>query len=108
MQRSPGDDTEPIRITLAQEVSFLNKAAIKETLHQLPEDSEVIIDANKSQYIDFDVLDMIRDFAGTRAPEKNIRVVLDGFKDQYKTNGNNGPEVATKKQKEPLHTSVDK
>ncbi|MBX2906321.1 MAG: SulP family inorganic anion transporter [Taibaiella sp.] len=108
MQRTPGDATKPIRITLAQEVSFLNKAAIKETLHQLPEDSEVIIDANKSQYIDFDVLDMIKDFAGTRAPEKNIRVILDGFKDQYKANDNNGTEVATKQQKEVLHTDEEK
>ena len=36
---------ETIHIDLAQEVSFLNKAAIKQTLAHLPPNSKVIIDA---------------------------------------------------------------
>jgi len=47
MQRSTEGANNLTRITLAQEVSFLNKAAIKETLHKLPEDSDEIIDAQK-------------------------------------------------------------
>lgn len=88
MQKSTEGANNVIRITLAQEVSFLNKAAIKETLHKLPEDSEVILDAQKSQYIDFDVLDMIKEFARLSAPEKNINIKLEGFKDEYKTHNN--------------------
>lgn len=87
MNRDHADEDNRVKITLAQEVSFLNKASIKETLHKLPEDSEVIIDAHKSQYIDFDVLEMIKDFATSLAPEKNIKITLEGFKEEYKGNG---------------------
>jgi len=104
MHRSTEGANNLIRITLAQEVSFLNKAAIKETLHKLPEGSEVMIDARKSQYIDFDVLDMIRDFANTRAPEKNIKIALEGFRDEYKTNGAYNSETTQKSKKTPAET----
>lgn len=41
-----------IHIDLAQEVSFLNKAAIKLTLGHLPEDCTVVINAGReSEYI---------------------------------------------------------
>ena len=51
-----------IRIELSQEVSFLNKAALTMTLDRLPNDCTVVIDATKTFYIDFDVLEMIREF----------------------------------------------
>ena len=73
-----------IHINLAQEVSFLNKAAIKLTLEHLPEDSYVIIDASESVYIDHDVLELIREFREIKAPERNIRLELAGFRDEYK------------------------
>jgi MFS superfamily sulfate permease-like transporter len=82
-QRSTYSNGELIKITLAQEVSFLNKASIKDTLHMLPENSNVIIDANETEYIDFDVLELIKDFSTTRAVEKNINLSLLGFKDIY-------------------------
>ncbi len=72
-----------IRLTLAQEVSFLNKASIKETLDRLPSNSKVIIDAGKTKYIDFDVLDLIRDFATTKAEAAGIKLSLVGFKEEY-------------------------
>jgi MFS superfamily sulfate permease-like transporter len=83
-QRSLYNHGELIKLTLAQEVSFLNKAAIKKTLDHLPEGSNVIIDASHTEYIDFDVLDVIRDFARTRAEEMNINLSLVGFQDVYK------------------------
>jgi hypothetical protein len=64
-------------------VSFLNKAAIKQTLKQIPSGASVIIDATGTEYIDFDVLDIIRDFATTHAPEAKIKVSLIGFKNLY-------------------------
>lgn len=75
-----GDD---IRILLAQEVSFLNKAAIKQTLADLPEDTKVFINAENTVYIDYDVLELIKDFYENGAKEKNIEVVLKGFKESY-------------------------
>ncbi len=75
---------EEITIKLAQEVSFLNKAAIKQTLSHLPENSKVIIDASDSFYIDYDVLQLIRDFLSVGSQDKNIQVRITGFKEEYK------------------------
>ncbi len=76
-------DGDIIRIDLAQEVSFLNKAAIKETLNQIPDNSKVIINASETLYIAHDVLDLINEFEQTRSKDANIKVKLVGFKDAY-------------------------
>ncbi len=83
-QRSTFSEGDLIKLKLAQEVSFLNKASIKETLEKLPENSKVIIDASQTQYIDFDVLDIIREFYKVQAKEKKIDMSLVGFKNVYK------------------------
>jgi carbonic anhydrase len=75
---------DSIRLELAEEVSFLNKASILLTLDHMPENTTVIIDAGKTTYIDFDVLESIREFKDVKAPRKNILVVLKGFKEAYK------------------------
>jgi MFS superfamily sulfate permease-like transporter len=75
---------ETIHIELAQEVSYLNKAAIKQTLAHLPENCTVIIDAANTVYIDYDVLEMIKDFMNFGSKDKNISVVLKEFKEEYK------------------------
>lgn len=75
---------ETIYIDLAQEVSFLNKAAIKQTLAHLPANSKVVIDAANTVYIDYDVLQLIRDFLNFGSKDKNITVKLKNFKKAYK------------------------
>ncbi|MCE3281464.1 MAG: sulfate transporter [Chitinophagaceae bacterium] len=74
---------EMVKIHLSEEVSFLNKASIKLTLDHLPENTTVVIDASESQYIDFDVLEIIKEFQSVKAPQKNINCVLLGFKEKY-------------------------
>jgi MFS superfamily sulfate permease-like transporter len=76
-------DGDIIHIDLAQEVSFLNKAAIKATLKDIPENSKVIINADDTVYIAHDILDLIREFKETRAIDENIKVKLRGFKKVY-------------------------
>lgn len=75
---------ETIYIDLAQEVSFLNKAAIKQTLAHLPPNSKVVINAANTVYIDYDVLALIRDFLNFGSKDKNISVTLKNFKKAYK------------------------
>lgn len=75
---------ETIMIDLAQEVSFLNKAAIKQTLSHLPKNCKVIIDAQNTVYIDYDVLELIKDFLNFGSKDKNITVELINFKEAYK------------------------
>ncbi|HEX9981024.1 MAG TPA: SulP family inorganic anion transporter [Flavobacterium sp.] len=86
-------DGDVIHIDLAQEVSFLNKAAIKSTLNEIPENSRVIIDASDTVYIAHDILDLIREFKTSRAPEDNIRLKLKGFKKAYKLENNSENHV---------------
>lgn len=74
---------ETVYIDLAQEVSFLNKAAIKQTLSDLPTNSKVIVDAGNTVYIDFDVLQLLRDFVEFGAKERKINIELINFKEEY-------------------------
>lgn len=79
-----------IHIDLAQEVSFLNKSAIKDTLNKIPKNSKVVVDASTTVYIAHDVLDLIREFKNIKAKDLNINVKLVGFKDAYKLENSDG------------------
>jgi MFS superfamily sulfate permease-like transporter len=74
---------DQITIRLAEEVSFLNKASIRQTLNHLPDNSKVKIDASNTQYIDFDVVEIIKEFRLIVAPRKKIKLELLGFKEVY-------------------------
>lgn len=76
-------DAEKINIKLAEEVSFLNKAAIKKTLKNIKPNAHVTIDGKNTSYIATDVLELIQDFANIRAKEENITVELIGFRTSY-------------------------
>ncbi|WP_294303777.1 SulP family inorganic anion transporter [uncultured Chryseobacterium sp.] len=84
LSRKELDDADGIMMKLAEEVSFLNKAAIKKTLKNIKPNSAVTIDARGTSYIATDVLEMIQDFANIRAKEEDITVELLGFKTSYK------------------------
>ncbi|MFN8325939.1 SulP family inorganic anion transporter [Flavobacterium sp.] len=79
-----------IHIDLAQEVSFLNKAAIKSTLDELPENSRVVINAKDTVYISHDILDLIHEFETIKSKDLNINVKLVGFKPQYNLENSEG------------------
>ena len=66
---------EPIVLELAENVTFLNKVSILQTLDHLPENSTVIIDAFKTVSIDPDVVEIIEDFKES-AKYKNIDLVI--------------------------------
>ena len=79
-----------IHIDLAQEVSFLNKAAIKATLNKIPSNSKVVINATDTVYIAHDVLDLIKEFKKIKSKELNISTKLVGFKDAYDLENSDG------------------
>lgn len=64
-------------ITLAEEVSFLNKGSILRMLDQIPQNSKVIIDGTKSKFIDYDVVEIIQNFQ-INAKSKNIDLTVKG------------------------------
>ncbi len=69
---------EKIKIELSENVSFLNRASILQTLNHLPENSRVEIDASKSKIIDHDVLELIYDFQ-ENARHRSIELEFKGF-----------------------------
>jgi MFS superfamily sulfate permease-like transporter len=71
-----------LRIKLAEEVSFLNKAAIQVVLNNIPKETNVIIDGGNSRYIDPDVLETIFNFQH-HAYTKGILVTLESIKKHY-------------------------
>lgn len=93
-------DGDVITIKLAQEVSFLNKAAIKSTLGNIPEKSKLIIDASNTKYIDFDVVEMIKDFRNVKVIDKEIDLTLKGFKEVYNLENTEFKHVKIKDSKE--------
>lgn len=69
---------------LRKDVSFLNKPIIKNKLEEVPENSYVLIDASRADFIDRDVIEVIEDFI-IHAPLKNIKVELK--KSQFRNQG---------------------
>lgn len=74
---------EVIKLELSNEVSFFNKASIKNTLWSVPDNSKVLIDATFTSYIDPDVIDILNDFQNTVAIDHNIDVNIIGLQDSY-------------------------
>ena len=72
-----------LRIELANQVSFLNRAAIDRTLNDVQRGGHVLIDAENSIYIDPDVLALVREFKNKTGPARGINVSLRGFRDKY-------------------------
>jgi carbonic anhydrase len=72
-----------INIHLSEEVSFLNKASIRETLDHIPQNATVVIDASRTKYIDFDVLELIKEFRDIKAPLKHITCRTVSFREKY-------------------------
>lgn len=72
-----------LRVELANQVSFLNRAAIERVLGSVPHGGQVLIDARETDYIDPDVLDLLDDFINVAAPARRVQVSLLGFKGRY-------------------------
>ena len=62
-------------LRLQKDVSFLNKALLRSYLDQVDDNSYLIIDGSKAQFIDQDIMETIQDFADA-AKDSNIIVEL--------------------------------
>jgi len=67
-------------LVLAEEVSFLNKANILNSLNEIPNNSKVIIDCTYAKHIAYDVLEIIEDYE-SNAKTKNITLEKINFID---------------------------
>ena len=72
-----------LHIELANQVSFLNRAALMQILDKASSGAELLIDASDSDYIDPDILGLIREFKEKTAPARGVKVRLSGFREKY-------------------------
>ena len=80
---------EPIKIQLSESVTFLNKAGISKALTELPDGSNLMIDASKTVSIHPDVIEIISNFEAT-AEIRNISVKWTGLvQENNKSDQNN-------------------
>lgn len=74
---------EVLHIELANQVSFLNRAALRKVLDAVPSGGQVLLNAQNTNYIDPDVLDLLHDFDEKTAPSRGVKVSLIGFRRKY-------------------------
>lgn len=71
------------RIELASQTSFLHRAKLARTLAQFHSGDQVVLDARLADYIDADVLTMLREFTNEVAVARGLVVSTIGFKQKY-------------------------
>jgi len=82
MYKKKVEGKDNVKITLSEDVTFLNKAAILKTLEQIPNNATVEIDARNSRFIHFDIIEIIEDFQ-VNAKIRNIKVTtINLYKDK--------------------------
>ena len=72
-----------LHIELPNQVSFLNRAALSKVLDEVPRGGDLLLDAQNTDYVDPDVLDLIRDFKEQSGPARGVEVSLLGFQSRY-------------------------
>ena len=77
-ERRESADHHHVRLSLAQEVTFLNKAKILRELNALPADAAVTIDGTRTRHLDMDVVEILHDFQQS-ARRRGMTVLLRGI-----------------------------
>ncbi len=65
-------------IRLNSNVTFLNKVNLRKALDQVEEDSELTIDGSDCNFVDYDILEIISEYA-VKADDRNIKLILKGI-----------------------------
>lgn len=76
LHREEGDDARhTVKMTLAEEVTFFNKAAILVELDSLPENAYLELDVRNTRYLDHDIIEILDDFS-EKAKLRNINIKI--------------------------------
>ncbi|MCX6836871.1 MAG: SulP family inorganic anion transporter [Verrucomicrobia bacterium] len=70
-----------LRIELANQVSFLNRAALEKVFYSVPRGGRVLIDARSTDFIDPDIRDLLSDLRDKTAPARGVEMSFVGMKD---------------------------
>ncbi|KQC32434.1 membrane protein [Nonlabens sp. YIK11] len=74
-KEDPDQGGPRLKMTLAEEVTFFNKAAIKRELEELPEGTQLELNITKTTYMDYDIIEILQDFK-QKAINRNINITL--------------------------------
>lgn len=80
-ERRESEDHQQIHLTLAEEVTFLNKAQISKALQTVPEGAMLTVDATRSRHLDEDVVELLHEYRDT-ARRRGVHLVLKGVPGQ--------------------------
>jgi MFS superfamily sulfate permease-like transporter len=72
-------DGEKYLLKFTKDVTFLNKAALRQELSKIPENTQLIVDGTNAKFMDADIVEAISDFTET-AKSKNILITMKGLK----------------------------
>jgi len=81
VERHLGGDV--LHIQLSNQVSFLNKAALTKVLDSARPGEQVLVDAENTDYIDPDIVDLLCDFSQRTGPARGVAVSMKGFRDWH-------------------------
>lgn len=74
---------ELLHIEFPNQTSFLYRAGLEQALREAKPGSHIMLNAQGADYIDPDVLRLVRDFKEKTAPKQGVEVSLRGFRDRY-------------------------
>ena len=66
---------QKLKMTLAEEVTFINKGAILNELEHISADTKLEIDVRKTRFLDYDIIEILDDFS-LKAKNRNINITL--------------------------------
>jgi len=74
-KEDPDQGGPKVKMTLAEEVTFFNKAAVKRELDELPEGTELELDVRKTTFMDFDIIEILDEFK-IKAKSRDIDITI--------------------------------
>ena len=69
------DGIEKIKMTFAEEVTFINKGAILKELEQIAPNTKLEINVKNTRFLDYDIIEILEDFL-LKANNRNIEISL--------------------------------
>lgn len=75
-------DSKKLKLELSENLTFLNKAGIIETISHIPDDTDLFIDASRSHFIHPDIIEILEDFK-KNAEYRGIKLEIIGLDKEH-------------------------
>lgn len=72
-------ENKDVHLHLSENVSFMNKASIRRLLQDLKPGEKLVVDATRSVFVDYDIIEMLHDFQHNTSPSMDIGFEIHGL-----------------------------